>query len=233
MPAGDGSRTLTTYKVQKGDTLGAIARRFYGATNRFSLIVAANRIANPDRLRVGQALVIPDPAPGSTPAPPGAGPALPPAPLHFHALSEKRLTAVNPLLAERGRTMLDRCAQAGLELLVTQGLRTWVEQDALFAQGRTAPGKIVTNARGGESYHNFGLAFDILVLDAMGKAEWDPAHPGWDQAATVGKSLGLEWGGDWLTIKDRPHFQYTGGLSLERCRELFPGGLAAIWREVN
>jgi peptidoglycan L-alanyl-D-glutamate endopeptidase CwlK len=91
----------------------------------------------------------------------------------------------------------------------------------------------VTNARGGESYHNLGLAFDTLVLDAMGKAEWDPAHPGWRHAADVGKSVGLEWGGDWQAIKDQPHFQYTGGLALERCRMLYPDGLAAVRREVG
>lgn len=227
---------MTSYTVRKGDTLGAIARRFYGAPSRFPLIVAANHIGNPDRLRVGQSLVIPDadrPTPPPLPPAPNGSGALPPPALHFRALSEKRLAAVHPLLAERGRTMLDRCAGTGLALLVTQGLRTWAEQDALFAQGRTAPGKIVTNARGGESFHNFGLAFDILVLDAMGKAEWDPKHPGWRQAAKVGKALGLEWGGDWQTIKDRPHFQYTGGLSLERCRQLHSKGLAAIWQEVH
>ena len=221
------------YTVRQGDTLGGVARRFYGATGRFPLIVAANRIANPDRLRVGQRLVIPDRAPGPSPASPGTALDLPPAYLHFRSLSATRLAALHPLLADRGRTMLDRCAQAGLALLVTQGLRTWDEQDTLYAQGRSAPGKVVTNARGGESYHNFGLAFDILVLDAMGKAEWDPAHPGWRQAADAGKSLGLEWGGDWQTIKDQPHFQYTGGLTLERCRTLYPDGLAAVWQEVK
>jgi len=224
---------LTTYTVRKGDTLGAIARRFYGATSRFPLIVAANRIANPDRLRVGQSLVIPD-REAVLPQAPVAGPApIPSTHLHFRALSEKRLAALHPLLAERGRAMLDRCAQRGLALVVTQGLRTWEEQDALYAQGRTAPGKIVTKARGGQSYHNFGLAFDILVLDAMGKADWDSSHPGWSQAADVGKALGLEWGGDWQTIKDQPHFQYTGGLGLDRCRLLYPKGLPAIWREVR
>lgn len=224
---------MTTYTVRRGDTLGGIARRFYGATGRFQLIVAANRIANPDRLRVGQQLIIPDAAtaaPSSEPAPTFE---LPPAYLHFRALSETRLGPLHPVLADRGRTMLARCAQSGLALLVTQGLRTWAEQDALYAQGRTAPGKIVTHARGGESYHNFGLAFDILVLDAMGKADWDPKHPGWSQAAGVGKAVGLEWGGDWLTVRDQPHFQYTGGLTLESCRQLYPQGLGAIWQGVQ
>jgi peptidoglycan L-alanyl-D-glutamate endopeptidase CwlK len=153
------------------------------------------------------------------------------------ALSAERLASLHPIVTLRGRCMVDLCAEAGLALLVTQGLRTWAEQDALYAQGRTrAPiGKkhIVTNARGGQSWHNFGLAFDIVVLDAVGKANWDSSHPGWRKAAELGKSVGLEWGGDWRGFKDLPHFQYTGGLTLAQCRALHPGGLAAVWEKVQ
>jgi peptidoglycan L-alanyl-D-glutamate endopeptidase CwlK len=92
--------------------------------------------------------------------------------------------------------MLDLCAQAGIPLLITQSLRTWEEQDALYAKGRTvAPigaKYIVTSDKGGQSWHNFGLAFDIVVLDSMGTADWDTSHPGWAKAAEVGKSVGLE-----------------------------------------
>lgn len=133
--------------------------------------------------------------------------------------------------------MVDLCAHAGLAVLVTQGLRTWQEQDQLYAKGRTVPpiGKafVVTNAKGGQSYHNFGLAFDIVVLDSVGKADWDTSHPGWSVAANIGKSVGLEWGGDFKSIKDLPHYQYTGGLSLDRCRALLPGGLESLWAEVT
>jgi peptidoglycan L-alanyl-D-glutamate endopeptidase CwlK len=87
-------------------------------------------------------------------------------------------------------------------------------------------------AKGGQSYHNFGLAFDIVVLDAVGKADWDVSHPGWKQAGALGRSVGLEWGGDWTGFKDWPHFQYTGGLSLVQCRSLFPQGLDALWYRV-
>jgi peptidoglycan LD-endopeptidase CwlK len=214
---------VATYTVRQGDTLGAIARRFYGATSRFRLIVDANRIGNPDRLRVGQKLVIPE----LTNHPPLPAPA-PPA----DSISLARLQTLHPLLGSSGRLLLERCAAVGLPILITQGLRSWEEQDALYAQGRTAPGKIVTRARGGESYHNFGLAFDVVVLDAMGKANWNPAHPGWRSAGAIGKSVGLDWGGDW-TRPDLPHFEYSGGLSAERCRALYPRGLSAIWREIN
>jgi peptidoglycan L-alanyl-D-glutamate endopeptidase CwlK len=215
-----------TYTVRKGDTLGAIARRFYGATSRFPLIVSANRITNPDRLRVGQTLLIPELPDGVAAVP------APPPPTRTDAISLRRLQDLHPVLGSAGRMLLDRCAAAGLPLLITQGLRSWEEQDALYAQGRTTPGRIVTRARGGQSYHNFGLAFDVVVLDSMGKADWNPAHPGWQRAGAIGKSLRLEWGGDW-TRKDLPHFQYSGGLTTERCRALYPGGLSAIWREVQ
>jgi peptidoglycan L-alanyl-D-glutamate endopeptidase CwlK len=133
--------------------------------------------------------------------------------------------------------MLDLCGKAGLAILITQGLRTWEEQDSLYALGRTTPpigkGNIVTNAKGGQSFHNFGLAFDIVVLDSVGKADWDTNHPGWAMAAKIGKSLGLEWGGDFKSLKDLPHYQYTCGVSLDRCRQLFPSGLPSLWAEVH
>jgi peptidoglycan LD-endopeptidase CwlK len=152
----------------------------------------------------------------------------------YRTLNNRRLEGIHPGLASRARGMLDRCAQAGLALLITQGYRSYAEQDSLYAQGRTTPGRIVTNARGGQSYHNFGLAFDIVVLDAMGKAEWDEGHPGWTLAADVGRAVGLEWGGAWVQFKDLPHFQYSGGLTLARCRELFgSGGLPAVWTRVR
>lgn len=220
-------RDTTTYVVRKGDTLGVIAKRFYGRMGAYTLIVAANRIPNPDRLRVGQELVIPS----ETPSPDAT--ALEPVTRPYAAVSAQRLSTLHPRLAELGTRLLDQCAAAGLALMVTQGLRTMAEQNALYAQGRAKPGKIVTHARAGQSFHNFGLAFDVLVLDAMGKARWSDTHPGWRQAGLTGENLGLEWGGRWTEFKDTPHFQLTGGLSLERCRMLFTAGLPAVWAEVR
>jgi hypothetical protein len=225
---------MQRYTIRKGDTLGAIAARFYGDAARFPLIVAANRISNPDRLVVGNELVIPDLG-SATAAVAAPAPATPPPPAI--GLSEQRLAGVHPVLRTRARAMIDLCSHEGVSVLVTQGLRTWEEQDALYAKGRTvAPiGKqhIVTNAKGGSSFHNFDLAFDIVILDAIGKADWDTTHPGWNKAAAMGKSVGLEWGGDWKTFKDLPHFQYTAGLSIQECRELHPQGLNAIWLKVK
>lgn len=227
---------MRKYAVKKGDTLGSIAAKLYGDAARYPLIVSANTIANPDRLKVGQELVIPDLETASRaamapPAPPG------PAPAGTDGINGKRLSQLHPAVATRGRAMIELCGQQDVSILVTQGLRTWEEQDALYAKGRTtAPiGKqhIVTNAKGGSSFHNFGLAFDIVILDAIGKADWDTAHPGWKIAAAAGKSVGLEWGGDWKSFKDLPHFQYTGGMKLAECRSLYPEGLPAIWDKVR
>lgn len=122
-----------------------------------------------------------------------------------------------------------------IKVLITQGLRTWQEQDALYAQGRTAPGRIVTFAKGGYSWHNFGLAFDIVPLETTGKPDWRPENDAWRIAANVGKTLGLEWGGDWEGKKrDLPHYQLAvPGLTLANCRDLYQaGGLPAVWGRV-
>jgi len=224
------------YTVKSGDTLASIAKRFLGDARRYPMIVAANQLSNPNVLPVGKVLTIPDPAdPGALLPPP-----LPVSPVVHPGIagqSEQRLSKVHPGVATRARAMIELLAHSGVEILVTQGLRTWEEQDALYARGRTADpiGKkfIVTNAKGGQSYHNFGLAFDIVVLDALGKFDWDSSHPGWIAASKAGKSVGLEWGGDWKSFKDIPHYQFTSGLTLKQCQDAYQsGGLPAVWAEI-
>lgn len=96
----------------------------------------------------------------------------------------------------------------GHRLRITDGYRTFAEQDKLYAQGRTTAGKIVTKAKGGSSYHNFALAFDCYFTK-NGKVDFSKAIN--SEVAKVGKELGLEWGGDWASFKDMPHFQLTKG----------------------
>lgn len=84
------------------------------------------------------------------------------------------------------------------------GTRTFAEQDALFRQGRDLPGKKVTNARGGQSNHNFGVAWDIGVFQ---NGQYLDESPLYHQVGNTGKGLGLEWGGDWTSFPDEPHFQ--------------------------
>lgn len=89
---------------------------------------------------------------------------------------------------------------------LTQTLRTNEEQNKLFAQGRTTPGKVVTNARAGQSLHNYGHAFDIAFKDAKGKVDWEDTEP-YSRFAAIAKRHGLAWGGDWKSFKDVPHFE--------------------------
>jgi peptidoglycan L-alanyl-D-glutamate endopeptidase CwlK len=114
------------------------------------------------------------------------------------------LERLQPRAAELAHQLVAKAAEKGMIIKVVSGLRTMEEQDALYAQGRTKPGPIITTARGGYSVHNTGLAFDIgLFRDDKYVAE-DPAY---DAVGQLGKSLGLVWGGDVPAIKDFPHFE--------------------------
>ncbi len=107
-----------------------------------------------------------------------------------------------------------RCAEQNIGIFFTQTHRTFAEQDALYAQGRTAPGNIVTNARGGWSWHNWRRAFDIAIHDFPGDTTPDNVYDGpWAKVGAIGESLGLEWGGRWKH-PDLPHFQLTKGMML-------------------
>jgi peptidoglycan L-alanyl-D-glutamate endopeptidase CwlK len=120
------------------------------------------------------------------------------------ARSEKTIAGLQPEVRPYARSLVLKAASMGITIKVISGLRTYDEQNALFAQGRTASGKIVTNARGGFSNHNFGIAFDVGVFDG---SSYVPESPLYKAVGALGTELGLEWGGNWKTIKDEPHFQ--------------------------
>ena len=146
--------------------------------------------------------------------------------------SENRLKKVHPELARRVRMVIDNLAKAGMQVEVVQGLRTVAEQDALFAQGRTKPGKVVTNARGGQSNHNYGIAVDVVPF-ADGKPNWDAPNSIWIAIGGEAEKVGLEWGGNWKKFLDRPHIQLPG-LTIKQCFALFKkGGLEAVWAEAT
>jgi peptidoglycan LD-endopeptidase CwlK len=132
--------------------------------------------------------------------------------------ADKKLAGVHPTLKTKAIELIKRAYTQGINVLITQGYRSIDEQNELYAQGRTKPGKIVTNAKGGYSYHNFGLAFDIVIQNADGSLCWSVADKRWKTVGAIGKSLGLEWGGDWRKFPDYPHFQLTFGLSLADLR---------------
>ena len=113
--------------------------------------------------------------------------------------------------------LLAECESRGIHIFVTSTLRTFHEQDQLYAQGRSMPGNIVTNAKGGESRHNHGLAFDIAFRSPPASSPFGEENP-WNQVGAIGKALGLEWGGDWVGFRDRPHFQLPSPYSVRTLR---------------
>lgn len=140
--------------------------------------------------------------------------------------SAARLTGLHPVLAASANALIQRSYARGVPIVITQGLRTIAEQNALYAQGRSKPGPIVTNARGGTSYHNYGLAFDFALLLPDGtQISWDTNRDGdkdkladWQEVVQEAKQLGLEWGGDWKSFRDYSHLQMTFGLTTNQLR---------------
>lgn len=100
-----------------------------------------------------------------------------------------------------------KLSDAGIKVVMTCGYRSSKEQDLLYAKGRSAPGSVVTNAKGGYSWHNFGLAADYAFV-INGKVTWSGP---WSKFGVIVRSCGLEWGGDFKSICDRPHVQLTSG----------------------
>lgn len=128
-------------------------------------------------------------------------------------INSRSLDDLVPPARARVESFLDAAKKQGIDLLVTSTYRDNASQDALYAQGRTTPGKIVTNAKAGQSWHNYRCAVDVVPIVA-GKPRWDVKDEVWQQVGALGKAAGLEWAGDWKKFKEYPHFQYTGGLTL-------------------
>jgi peptidoglycan L-alanyl-D-glutamate endopeptidase CwlK len=127
-----------------------------------------------------------------------------------------RINTLHPLIREEVRQAVDHVnthiLTSRVKMLVIQGLRTFEEQDKLFYKRPK-----VTNAKGGQSIHNYGLAFDFCLFQD-GKLVWDvmkdfdgDGHPDWMEVVAYFKSLGYVWGGDFKSFKDRPHFEKTFG----------------------
>lgn len=122
-----------------------------------------------------------------------------------------------PVVKVKAEKFLKLCTEQGLDILIYCTHRSDEEQDILYAQGRTKPGKIVTNARSGESWHNHRCAFDFVPL-VGGKPAWNDENK-YRKAGIIAESVGLEWAGRWTgKLKETAHCQYTGGLSLAQLR---------------
>ena len=118
--------------------------------------------------------------------------------------SERNIATLLPEVQPLARALIENAAAIGICIKALSGTRSYDEQNALYEQGRSQPGRIVTNARGGYSNHNFGIAFDIGVFESGRYLDESPAYKA---VGALGMKLGLEWGGNWKTIQDEPHFQ--------------------------
>lgn len=125
------------------------------------------------------------------------------------------ITQLHPALQVLANKLMTECALKGIKIKIGECVRTVAEQDALYAKGRTAPGGKVTNAKGStySSMHQWGVAFDFFLdmdVDKDGTKSDDAFNNStslFDKVGAIGQSIGLEWGGAWKSIIDRPHFQ--------------------------
>ena len=130
---------------------------------------------------------------------------------------------LHPAVEENTSRLLKEAMDQNIEVIITEGIRSNSRQNELYEQGRSAEGNIVTHARAGESYHNYGLAVDYALKNSNGEIIWDIHYDGnhngesdWFEVASIAKELGFEWGGDWKNHKDYPHLQMTFNLSINQ-----------------
>lgn len=139
---------------------------------------------------------------------------------------------LHPWLDQKLTVLLKKCEKQGIYLIITEGFRSKEYQDSLYAQGRTKPGKIVTNAKGStwSSQHMWGIAFDIAINDS--KLLYDAATI--RKVAVIAKGIGLGWGGDWKSIVDTPHFYLPEwGSTTTRLKALYgtPDKFRKTWKK--
>ncbi|MCA0971944.1 M15 family metallopeptidase [Halobacillus litoralis] len=130
-------------------------------------------------------------------------------------------TMLHPLVEKYKDDLVAQAEQKGIDVVITEGHRTEERQKKLYAQGRSTEGNIVTYAKAGESYHNYGLAIDFALRTEGGDVVWDTQRDDngngkadWLEVARIAKDMGFEWGGDWTNFKDYPHLQMDFGLTI-------------------
>lgn len=140
---------------------------------------------------------------------------------HVEVPEPPPVTALHPVVAAKMSALIKETKKIGITILITDGFRSSLEQDVLYQQGRRGGGQIVTNVKGGDSYHNYGLAIDFALRTLQGKVVWDLKYDGnrngqsdWMEVVAIAKKLGFAWGGDWKNFKDYPHLQMDFGYSI-------------------
>lgn len=148
------------------------------------------------------------------------------------AITLKRIQLLHPVLRDEVSELYEAICirlKGRASCRFTHTLRTFKEQEELYALGRTKPGKIVTNARAGRSWHNYGLAVDIVLI-VGGGVNWDISTDfdndgvsDWIEVVQTFKEYGWEAGIDWK-FKDAPHFQKTLGLNINEMHKRYLAG---------
>jgi peptidoglycan L-alanyl-D-glutamate endopeptidase CwlK len=148
----------------------------------------------------------------------------------MNATSMAKLDLVLP---ETKRRILQLESMLSFDLEVSRGVATWAQQDALWEQGRSEPGIIVTDAKGGYSGHNFGYPVDVFPEDQEGRADWNIDHANWREILEKAPSCGLAEGAQWADFHDDPHLypEELPATPTDAMREQFKeGGLPEVWR---
>ena len=127
-------------------------------------------------------------------------------------ITSRNIADLHPRVQPLVLKFISACEAQGIDILITSTYRDIESQNALFAQGRTTPGKKVTNARGGQSFHNYRVAFDFVPL-VNGKPQWEDLAL-FTKCGEIAEQRGLEWAGRWVKFKEMAHCQFTGGLTL-------------------
>ncbi len=141
----------------------------------------------------------------------------------FDVRTESCLATLATLAQQHARSAMRKILSTGLTVRIISGTRTYEEQNMLYRKGRFGnPGPIVSNARGGQSNHNFGVAWDIGVFTSSGGYVGD--GPQYTQAGNIAKSSTVEWGGEWKKFLDMPHYQLRMSIPVSELRERFENG---------
>jgi peptidoglycan L-alanyl-D-glutamate endopeptidase CwlK len=128
-------------------------------------------------------------------------------------INSRKLEDLHPKVKVLCEQFIQACDAAGIDILITSTYRDIESQKALYEQGRTTKGNIVTNAKAGFSFHNFRVAFDFVPI-VGGKCIWNDSFL-FARCGRIAESLGLEWAGSWRgKFKEMAHCQFTNGLSL-------------------
>lgn len=139
---------------------------------------------------------------------------------------------LHPHLRARIDSLLAFAETEGLDVMEFEGFRTFERQQTLYNKGRSAGGKKVTNAKAGWSFHNYGMACDIVFKTKRGNPSWSSKHD-WKKLGHIGETCGLKWGGRFKSF-DGPHFELI--TNYKRAKDCLvdykKGGLLSVWQNI-